>query len=95
MKKTYRTVCVLLAAMVAGALAGCKKQASPTDEELYRAAVADAVFAEEDEICNLVSVGRTTKSCSSLITGTRTVIPKGRRSSRGTGICGRLPTANS
>lgn len=49
---------IIFAAITAAAvcLSGCKKEPPKTPEELYRDAVTDAAFADEDEILPLVSL---------------------------------------
>lgn len=49
---------IIFAAFIAVAVcfSGCKKEPSKTHEELYRDAVKDAAFADEDEILKLVSL---------------------------------------
>ncbi|MGN0822968.1 MAG: hypothetical protein ACI4NG_04275 [Candidatus Gallimonas sp.] len=65
MKQRYRLLSVLaIVATVVGAVTACKSEEKPSDDELYRAAVADAVFADEDEICNLVCLTKDDASVS-------------------------------
>lgn len=45
-----------LITVIAVCLTGCKKEPPKTSEELYRDAVMDAVFADEDEILPLVTL---------------------------------------
>ena len=50
---------IIFAAIAAAAMvcfSGCKKESPKTSEELYRDAVTDAAFADEDEIMPLVSL---------------------------------------
>ena len=52
-KKTFVVVaaCLTLSLLL---LAGCVSETAPSNEELWEAAMADAVFSEDDEVMELV-----------------------------------------
>lgn len=51
-----RWTAALLAALALSALAGCKREAAVTGGELWDRAMADAVFSEDEEVMELVTL---------------------------------------
>ena len=56
-----KAVCLLIVFITVFALGSCAAK-KPTDDELYAAAVRDAVFADEDEVLPLVNITKDDKN---------------------------------